>query len=157
VSVDQDSATAVERVLASGGPSIVCQPVVELETRTIVGYEALARFAEAPLRPPDVWFAEAASQGLGVELELNAVDAALALLDRLPDGVHLAFNASPATVLTPEFAERLGALGRLDRLGCSRSRLPSCARPAHGCAMPWSGSRLHARSARAPMSELGLP
>ncbi|HZM55078.1 MAG TPA: EAL domain-containing protein, partial [Acidimicrobiales bacterium] len=50
------------------------QPIVDLRSGQAVGTEALARFAHQPIRPPDVWFAEAASVGLGVELELTALE-----------------------------------------------------------------------------------
>ena len=39
--------------------------------------EALTRFEETPYRPPNVWFEEAHSHGLGVELELLAITRAL--------------------------------------------------------------------------------
>ena len=52
--------------------------------------EALSRFAHEPHRPPDVWFAEAAAVGLGTQLELAAVRAAVAGLDQLPRDTYLA-------------------------------------------------------------------
>jgi EAL domain-containing protein (putative c-di-GMP-specific phosphodiesterase class I) len=107
---------AIEAVLLGQGLSIVCQPIFELDTRRVVGYEALARFSAVPVLPPDEWFARAADLGLGVELELVAIDRALELLPRLPGGTHLAFNASPETVLSGGFAERMDSLESLDRL-----------------------------------------
>ena len=50
----------------------------------LVGVEALARFDCEPRRPPSEWFAEAAEVGLGVELELAAVRAALRHIGRVP-------------------------------------------------------------------------
>ena len=55
-------------------PRTLYQPIVELATNTIAGYEALARFDQHPRRPPNEWFDEATQVGLGVELELVAVD-----------------------------------------------------------------------------------
>jgi EAL domain-containing protein (putative c-di-GMP-specific phosphodiesterase class I) len=86
---------------------MVFQPVFDLERDAIVSFEALARFGSEPERPPSVWFSEAADLGLGVELELAALEAALRRLDDLPDDVDLAVNASPATVLSPRFVELL--------------------------------------------------
>jgi EAL domain-containing protein (putative c-di-GMP-specific phosphodiesterase class I) len=44
---------------------------------SLVGTEALARFRSPPARSPDQWFAEAEAIGLGAELELLAVEAAV--------------------------------------------------------------------------------
>jgi diguanylate cyclase (GGDEF)-like protein len=97
----------IRRVLAGEGLSVVLQPIVELEGGRVVAAEALSRFADEPLRPPDAWFAEAAALGLGVELELAAIRAALAHLEGLPAGVRLSLNVSPESLLSPELAELL--------------------------------------------------
>jgi len=96
----------VEQVLA-GAVRMVYQPIVDLATGATIGVEALARFDHGSVRPPDVWFAEAATVGLRHELELAAVDAALADLDQLPDGWLLSLNAAPEVVVTSAFTERL--------------------------------------------------
>lgn len=80
------------------------QPIVDLRSRTPVGAEALSRFSADPTRAPDAWFAEAAAVGLGVELELAAVDMALGSLDRLPRDVYLSLNASVEAVVSEEIA-----------------------------------------------------
>ncbi len=90
----------VERVLESDALRMVFQPIAELGTGRVVGAEALARFECEPRRPPNEWFAEAAEVGLGVELELAAVAAALAGLDGLPAEVFLSVNVSPAAAIT---------------------------------------------------------
>lgn len=82
---------------------VVFQPIVSMDG-TIAGVEALARFAMQPARTPDRWFAEANEVGLGVELELLAVELAITHLDELPDG-YLAVNLSPTTVVHPRFRE----------------------------------------------------
>ncbi len=94
-------------VVRGGGPDIVLQPIVELAGRRVVGFEALARFPGLPHRGPEAWFAEAAEVGLGVELELSAIRAALRYLDDLPAGTHLSVNAGPATAACPELLELL--------------------------------------------------
>jgi EAL domain-containing protein (putative c-di-GMP-specific phosphodiesterase class I) len=86
---------------------MVFQPVFDLEREAIVSFEALARFGAEPERPPSAWFSEAAELGLGVELELSALEAALRRLDDLPEDTDLAVNASPGTVLSPRFVELL--------------------------------------------------
>jgi EAL domain-containing protein (putative c-di-GMP-specific phosphodiesterase class I) len=91
----------IEHVLADGASmGMVFQSIVDLADRSVVGVEALARFVDQPLRSPDLWFGEAAEVGLGPELEMKAVRAAIAELDRLPAGVFLAVNVSPALVMS---------------------------------------------------------
>lgn len=98
----------VRRVLDEEGHlHMVFQPVVGTEDRALLGVEALARFSLPPSRTPDVWFSEAASVGLGTELELRAVSEALQALDRLPGQVFLSVNVSPDTVLSGRLREEL--------------------------------------------------
>ena len=87
------------------GPRMVFQPIIELESGRIVGVESLARFDADPARTPDRWFAEAWEVGLGVELELAAVRAAIADPGPLPEGAYLTVNASPATLLSQAFSD----------------------------------------------------
>ena len=96
----------VRRVLDSKGLAMAFQPIVDLIDGSVVGYEALARFALGPERPPDAWFAEAEAVGLGRELEAAALRSALAHLDRLPAETYLSLNASPLTAVSP-FLKRL--------------------------------------------------
>lgn len=77
---------------------MVFQPIVATDG-TVVGTEALARFTTTPNRTPDRWFAEAAEVGLGSELEMLAIQSAIAQIDALPG--FLAVNVSPATLLSP--------------------------------------------------------
>src|SRR5439155_24712678 len=75
----------------------VFQPMVALATGHVVGYEALARFPRLGDRNPDVWFAQAHRGGLGPELEVASIRAALAQPGR-PAGTLLALNVSPSTL-----------------------------------------------------------
>jgi len=93
--------------LANQGFESVFQPIVELGSGGVVGAEALTRFEMAPIRSPDVWFAEAREVGLGVELEMAALRSALSQLSRLPSGLYLSLNASPDTMMSPEFRDAL--------------------------------------------------
>src|SRR5512132_3139965 len=74
------------------GVNVVFQPVFDLEDGDVFAYEALARFPVEPYRPPSDWFADAAEVGLGVELELAAIESALTQLDALAPEVRLALN-----------------------------------------------------------------
>jgi EAL domain-containing protein (putative c-di-GMP-specific phosphodiesterase class I) len=97
----------VQQVLDDQDITMVFQPIVDLLTSQVVGVEALARFSAQPQRRPDEWFAEAAAAGLGIELELLAVSAAVAHLDQLADGIYLSVNVSPRTALDPRLTQTL--------------------------------------------------
>ncbi|WP_138735680.1 sensor domain-containing phosphodiesterase [Modestobacter excelsi] len=99
----------VEQLLRDGGPSVVVQPIVELATGRAVGVEALSRFPVHVDQGPEEWFADAAAVGLGVDLELAAIEKALDTLGRLPRDLYLSLNASPATLASPRLAEMLTA------------------------------------------------
>jgi EAL domain-containing protein (putative c-di-GMP-specific phosphodiesterase class I) len=90
----------LDPVLAGAGLSVHFQPVRKVGCGTMVGCEALARFSAEPLRTPDLWFADAQAVGLGLELEVVAVAAALRALPSLPAPMFLAINVSPATVMS---------------------------------------------------------
>jgi diguanylate cyclase (GGDEF)-like protein len=88
----------VETLLASREPvRPVFQPIVELATGRVVGYEALARFPQGGGRTPDLWFDQATRVGLGLKLETASVEAALLARDR-PAGTYLSLNLSPAAI-----------------------------------------------------------
>ncbi|MHB8399323.1 MAG: EAL domain-containing protein [Candidatus Limnocylindrales bacterium] len=87
----------LEGVLAARAFHPVFQPIVELGSRELVGYEALTRFADGTR--PDVRFGEAASVGLGHDFELAAIEVAFAAASYLPEAAFLSLNASPGLVL----------------------------------------------------------
>lgn len=78
----------------------VFQPIVDLASLAVIGYEALTRFDDG--MQPDAQFGAAAAVGLGVELEVAALRAALAAATALPAVPWLNVNASPAVVLAGE-------------------------------------------------------
>lgn len=103
----EERAARIGHAISGEGWHLVYQPIVELGSRAIAGFEALARFMMPPQRPPDVWFKEAAEVGLGVELELVAIDTALRALRRIPAEAYLSLNASHRTAMSPELLHTL--------------------------------------------------
>lgn len=102
---------------------MVFQPIFRLDDGVRVGWEALARFPEDRLPAgagaaglvdeqglgfrPDVWFAHADIEGLGVELELAAIRAALRRLEDLPAGEYMAVNVGPEALVSGRLAEAI--------------------------------------------------
>ena len=82
-----------------GAITPVFQPIFDLRSQEVVGYEALSRFPAEVGYSPQEWFDLARKHGLAVELEAAAVHAALAVPGR-PDGVSLALNLSPEALLS---------------------------------------------------------
>ena len=90
----------IERVIATRAYQPVFQPVVDLKTRGVVGFEALTRFDDGT--PPELRFKEAAEMGIAIPLEHATVGAALQAATRLPAGLFVSVNASPALILERE-------------------------------------------------------
>lgn len=105
----QTQRARIREVLDDKALSAAFQPIFDVETGTIVGAEALARIARLPVRGADSWFAEAAAVGLGSELELAAVAAALEAMTEVPPHAFVAINVSPQTVAEPAFEELMGS------------------------------------------------
>ncbi len=83
----------------------VFQPICEVPTRDVVGYEVLTRFADGA--PPEPRFAEAAQLGMGSDIEAATMAAAVAAAAALPPGSWLSVNVSPPFLMD---SERLVAL-----------------------------------------------
>lgn len=90
----------IGKLIDSSGIQIVQQPIHSIRSGKPVGVECLARFPDAMMRGPDKWFDEAAEIGRGVELELLAVQCALASIDLVPAEFYVSVNASPETIMS---------------------------------------------------------
>ena len=89
----------------------VFQSIVDLETGETLGYEALTRFDSG--QRPDLCFADAWSVGLGIELELATLEAAVDAAKELPAGTWLDLNVSPRLLADPgRLREILGSADR---------------------------------------------
>lgn len=99
----------LESILAKGAFHPVFQPLVDLSSGDVVGFEALTRFDDG--MRPDLRFIEAAALGVGREFEEAAIRAILEAADQLPFGRWLGINVSPGLVLQPQWLERLIGLG----------------------------------------------
>lgn len=96
----------VGEVLDTQAITMAFQPVIHLEDQSVRGYEALARFRPVHFASPTQAFAVAHRAGIGVDLELLAVERALLHLDELPDGVWLSTNLSVEALLDTRVRRR---------------------------------------------------
>jgi EAL domain-containing protein (putative c-di-GMP-specific phosphodiesterase class I) len=111
---DEAGFRVVADLLTNGGPSIVYQPIVHVETSRLIGVEALSRFPSS--LGTQQWFELAAGVGLSAELEISAARNALARADAATRSVVgwevVGINISPPTLLDPRFdallADHLG-------------------------------------------------
>ena len=95
------------RLIDGHGLGVALQPIVDLDSRRVVGAEALSRFKDADGNqlPTERTFLDAHALGLGPELELAIVELALRSEGRLPDGLYLALNVSPAVLSQDELLD----------------------------------------------------
>jgi EAL domain-containing protein (putative c-di-GMP-specific phosphodiesterase class I) len=98
---------ALRAVLADEAtPTLHAQPIVELTSGSVAGYEMLARFA-GPLRAaPDRWFAAADRWGCGAA-QARVVRRALAARAMLPPDTFLTVNVDPHWLTSPEVRRAL--------------------------------------------------
>ncbi len=100
-------------MIADAGPAIHLQPIVDFGAGRVAGYEALSRFT---CDPPDHWFARAHQVGLGADLEVAALSAALARRQDLEPYQFLTVNASPSALCHPSVQDVLRRAAPLDGL-----------------------------------------
>jgi EAL domain-containing protein (putative c-di-GMP-specific phosphodiesterase class I) len=87
----------LEQIIAERAFWPVFQPIVDLRSRRIIGYEALTRFADGTR--PDLRFDSAAEVGLGLELEQATLESAIDAAAALPPSRWAQFNVSPELVM----------------------------------------------------------
>jgi len=92
--VQQDE---VRRLIASQSFTPVFQPIVSLDTREFVGFEALTRFADGSR--PDQRFMEADKVGMMVPLETACLNLQVEQAVQLPVGSFLSLNVSPSLAM----------------------------------------------------------
>jgi EAL domain-containing protein (putative c-di-GMP-specific phosphodiesterase class I) len=103
-----DARGLIEAIIAERAFMPVFQAISTLTDREVVAYEALTRFTDG-IRP-DRHFANAIAVGLGVELELVTLEAAVRAAERIPYDLWLTLNVSPLAV---ESGSRLSRILRL--------------------------------------------
>ena len=124
--MESGSPTATLSLLSNPEPitfRTVFQPIVDLKTDHVVGFEALARFDDG--LSPDQWLARAQLTGAGTALEGALARSAIEAAARLPKGGIVALKAS--LDLLSEDSKLLDALRDLNRPVLIEVSLPSAA------------------------------
>lgn len=114
---DAEWSAALQRILADPRRVRVhYQPIVDLQRGVVRGYEALARFPEAPGVPTIAWFEAAARLGCAGALEAQVMTAALVARPLLVRNRFIAVNLSPTALMSDEVAAALASCPRLDSI-----------------------------------------
>ncbi len=119
----------------------VLQPIVDMNTRAVLGYEALTRGpAGSPLERPDVLFDAAHAFGLSEDMELLCAELALERTEGcVPDGRFLTINLGPKALARA--ANELPLAGRSEVLFELTEHMPL--NEAEGLAGAVEGLRAH--------------
>lgn len=105
----------INDVLHDAGLAIAFQPIYDFASGRAVGVESLSRLPAAG-GGPDTWFADAERVGRGPDLEIVAIQAALAGAAHLPTGCYVAINVSPGLLTSPRLIDVLRCSDHLDRV-----------------------------------------
>ncbi len=106
---------ALARLIAGEGVEMVLQPIIELGSRQVHAFEALARFRTRGTSSPLHWFALADEFGVRHDLELACLNAALALLPERANSL-LSVNLSGSVLADPRAQSMLDAQPTLSGL-----------------------------------------
>ncbi|MCW2527846.1 MAG: diguanylate phosphodiesterase [Pseudonocardiales bacterium] len=92
------------------------QPIVELTSGAVAGYEMLSRFSGLWRAPPDQWFAAAEVWGFNAVLQSRVLRAGIAARALLPPDTFLTVNVDPHLLTDPQVATVLTDAPDLTRL-----------------------------------------
>jgi EAL domain-containing protein (putative c-di-GMP-specific phosphodiesterase class I) len=105
---DAVSQESFQSLLRKRAFEVFLQPVVSLETREVVGYEALTRGPRnTALRPAARLFGTASRLGLTEALEKACVEIVLDLVWRVPERYGIFVNIGPGLLVDPGFLDRM--------------------------------------------------
>jgi diguanylate cyclase (GGDEF)-like protein len=114
---------ALHRAVAERAITVAFQPIVDLASGRVRGFESLARWRDRELGivPPSVFIPAAEQIGLIDRLSRDLLRQAASAAARWPDDLSLSFNLSPAQLSKGEASSHILAL--LEEAGLEPSRL----------------------------------
>jgi EAL domain-containing protein (putative c-di-GMP-specific phosphodiesterase class I) len=92
------------------------QPIFDLPNNKIAGFEALSRFPDLPLNAPDIWFREAHAIGMGIHLEVRAIELAMSNIQYFHDDTYISMNISPKTITSASIVQLFDSSNALSRI-----------------------------------------
>lgn len=95
--------TAVAKAILDGAITVEFEPIEDLATGRVVGFDARPRVATLPHRSYDHWLADAEAADLLVDIETAAFRASLLALAAIPDDLFLEFEVTPSTLTEGRF------------------------------------------------------
>jgi len=98
--ISNETKILIENIIKTNAITIYFQPIFNLVTNQLSGYESLSRFFTQPYKTPDVWFKDADNLGLGEALEILAIQNTLHCMDELAPHAYVTINTSPAHILS---------------------------------------------------------
>lgn len=97
-SLDAGRIHRIEEVLENRMVLTALQPVRRLPAGGLLGFEALARFVSTDGSRAATWFRDAAALGLGMDLEIAALESAITAGQEIPAPLLIAVKLSPAAI-----------------------------------------------------------
>jgi EAL domain-containing protein (putative c-di-GMP-specific phosphodiesterase class I)/CheY-like chemotaxis protein len=95
--------TAVAKAILDGAITVEFEPIEDLSTGRVVGFDARPRVATLPHRSYDNWLADAEAADLLLDIEMAAFRASLLALGAIPDDLFLEFEVTPSTLTEGRF------------------------------------------------------
>jgi EAL domain-containing protein (putative c-di-GMP-specific phosphodiesterase class I)/DNA-binding NarL/FixJ family response regulator len=95
--------TAVANAILDCAITVEFEPIEDLATGRVVGFDARPRVATLPHRSYDNWLADAESADLLLDIEMAAFRASLLALAAIPDDLFLEFEVTPSTLTEGRF------------------------------------------------------
>jgi len=105
--IHRESKKRIQSVLDEDKIIIHYQPIFNIQTNQIAGFESLSRFNTETYRTPDIWFKEASQVGMGEKLEIAAIVKAIKGLNELDSNTYISVNTSPEYILNGAIANVL--------------------------------------------------
>jgi EAL domain-containing protein (putative c-di-GMP-specific phosphodiesterase class I)/CheY-like chemotaxis protein len=95
--------TAVAKAILDRAITVEFEPIEDLATGRVVGFEARPRVATLPHRSYDTWLADADAADLLLDMEMAAFRASLLGLAAIPDDLFLEFEVTPSSLTEGRF------------------------------------------------------
>lgn len=115
-SIKQITLDVVNKIIYGESMYTAYQAIFNLHEKKITGFEALARFPDLPVNAPDIWFREAHEIGMGVRLEVRAIELAMRNIKKFQNNAYVSMNISPQTITSASIAKLFNESDDLPRI-----------------------------------------